>query len=472
MTSGEDGDQPGAGAVETLSVDGEAFRRSLFDGLAAPDRSVRRHAGYLLVEAAGTSARIREAVAHALAAWVVREPHRDAVMRTLSTLAESYDETVRTALLRVADQRRARLLYDRLGSTRSWEISVDPDDGETAVDVGAAEPIRVPSDVLRRYARDHLGDRDATTTENPHLATQSPGRARHWSRWSRQERLAALSRSEEFVAVEANSRFDEFQFLGPAVANRFGHAVQVRTLAGAQEDVAIVRLFPTLDQQGFERVIADSLREWAGAEAEAVIDVLDFGISPCPWAVVEYTERTLHERGQLDPRTGLDVAVALTGGLAVLHQRDLSHGGVDPHSVRFTASMFDETPKPRYDNAGLVPTYARFDDPSTYLDLRYAAPEHLTEEYGTVDRTTDVYGLGMVIYTAFTGDPPYEGNPADVRTQVLDDRPLGLSTTNPDLPGGLADVLATATAQEKIARYETATAFHQAIRGVRESLLE
>jgi len=458
----------GGGAV---SVDGETFRRSLFAGLAAPDRRVRRHAGYLLCEAAGANSRSREQIARALAAWAVREPHHDPVLRTLATLADSHDATVRTALLRVADQRQARLLYERLGSTRQWEITVDPDDEEATVDVGTADPIRVPQSILRRYAQDHLGDRTATTADNPHLVSTSPDRARHWSRWSRRERLDALASAEAFVAVEANGRFDEFKFLGRAAENRFGLAVQVRTLAGAQEGVAIARLFRELDEPGFERALSDSIGEWANADDSGIIDVLDYGASPRPWAIVEYTEQTLHERGQIDPREALDVATALTGGLAELHQRDLMHGGVDPHSVRYTSAMFDETPQPRFDNVGLLPAYARFDDPSEYLDLRYSAPEHLVEAYGVVDRTTDVYGLGMVIYTLFTGDPPYEGYPEDVRTQVLDDRPLGLSRKNPDLPGSLADVLATATAQEKIARYETATAFHQAIRGVRDSLL-
>lgn len=459
------------GGQGTLAVDGEAFRRSLFAGLASSDPRVQRHAGYLLCEAAGANTYSREAIARALAAWAVEEPHRDPVLRTLATLAEAHGATVRTALLRVADERKARLLYDRLGPTRSWEITVDPDEETATVDVGTAEPIRVPQSVLQRYAREHLGEAERTTAENPHLVTESPDQARHWSRWSRRERLAALECAEAFVAVEGNSRFDEFAFLGQAVENRFGHAVQVRTLDGAQEDVAIVRLFREVDAGGFQGDLVGALGEWASVEESGVIDVYDYGASPRPWAVVAYTERTLHERGKIDPRRGLDVAVSLTGGLAALHQGDLYHGGVDPHSVRYTPAVLDEVPEPRFDNVGLLPVYADYDDPTEYLDLRYSAPEHLAGEYGTVDRTTDVYGLGMVLYSLFTGDPPYEGDPEDVRLQVLDDRPLGLSTTNPDLPGSLGDVLATATAQEKIARYETATAFHQAIRGVRNALL-
>jgi len=462
MTTGEGG---------ALGVDGETFRRSLFAGLAAPDRRVRRHAGYLLCEAAAESSRAREAIARALADWAVREPHRDAVLRTLATLADSHDATVRTALLRAADERQARLLYDRLGPTRSWEISVDPDE-EAAVDIGAAEPVRVPREILQRYADDHLGDRAARTAENSHLVTDSPGKARHWSRWSRRERLAALARSGEFVAVEEHSRFDEFEYLGPAVENRFGHAVQVRTLDGVQEDVALVRLLRAVDDAAFERQLTDALGEWAAVSEPGVIEVLDHGGAPRPWVIVEYTQKTLGERGKLDPRVALELATALTAGLATLHQRDLIHGSVDPHSVRYTPGLFDDQPRPKLDNVGLGPVSAEFADQTEFLDLRYSAPEHLASEYGTVDRTTDVYCLGMTIYSAFTGDAPYEGSPEDVRERVLDDRPLGLSTDNPDLPGGLADVLATATAQEKITRYETATAFHQAVRSVRDGLLE
>ncbi|MEF8821475.1 MAG: serine/threonine protein kinase, partial [Halovenus sp.] len=121
---------------------------------------------------------------------------------------------------------------------------------------------------------------------------------------------------------------------------------------------------------------------------------------------------------------------------------------------------------------GLIPVYRHFDNPASYLDPRYGAPEYYDGRYGSIDHWTDIYQLGMALYSAFTGDPPYSGTFEDIKSQVLTDRPLGMSTDNPDLPGSLAEVLAKATAREKLKRYETAHQFHNAISAVCDEFLE
>jgi serine/threonine protein kinase len=281
-----------------------------------------------------------------------------------------------------------------------------------------------------------------------------------------------MPHGEQFASVEEVSMFDEFDFLSPEIETRYSHSVRTRTLLGTQEDVGIVRLYRHQHESGFEQVLGAQLDDWNSAKTSGVVGLQDWGSSPRPWVVAEATERTLWERGQLSPTEALRTARDLTATLARLHQRDKIHGGIDPHSIRFTPAIFTDRSQPLFDNVGLIPIYWQFDNPASYTDPRYAAPEYFTAQHGNINHSTDIYQLGMALYSAFTGSPPYEGNMEEIQRQVLRDRPLGMSPDNPDLPGPISTVLAKATARQKIARYETATQFHSAVTNICEVLLE
>jgi hypothetical protein len=463
-----EGDQPaGRDSVET-----DSFVRSLFAGLATPDNRLIRHAGYILCQTANANDQLRPLIINGLAQWAVRQDHHESVLRTLATIQNRYDTMVQKALLNATDRRKAGLLYNRLQSIRPWEVTFETDDdgeGETLVDVGGGM-IRVPREFLDRVTESDT-DTDSTTPQNTHLQTTSPDQQRNWSQFSRRKQLAEMPHGEEFASVEEQSRYDEFEFLGPEAETRYSHSVRTRTLEGSQEDIAIVRLYRDQEPGSFEQALGSQIEEWADTDTPGVVGVSDWGESPRPWAVTEFTEQTLYERGKLTPEEAVRTALDLTASLAQLHQRDRIHGGIDPHCIRYTPAIFGDRPQPVIDNVGLIPVYRQFDNPASYTDPRYAAPEYFTEAHGNISHATDIYQLGMTLYTAFTGDPPYEGELADIRQQVLKDRPLGLSPDNPELPGGIGEILAKATAREKLARYETATQFHSAVRTVHDRLL-
>lgn len=456
------------------------FVRSLFAGLSSPDNRLVRHAGYILCQTAHTNSQLRPGIVKGLAELAVRRPHHDPVLRTLATIGSQYEGMVKQALLAATDRRQARLIYEQLTKTRPWEVSFDRDDAEkeTLVDIGGKSMIRVPRRLLE-------GESDASTTSetstesssdssptDSHTETTTPGQRRNWARLSRRERVDKMPHGQEFAAVEELSLFDELEFLGPETETRYGNTVRTRTVQGSDEDIAILRLYNNHDNSGFARALGQQIQRWDRVQTPGVVGLSDWGHSPRPWVAAEFTEETLWERGQLSLEEALKAARDLTGTLANIHQQDLMHGGIDPHSIRFTASYFSDRPEPKLENVGLTPVYRHFDNPAAYVDPRYAAPEYFDPRYGAIDHWTDIYQLGMAIYSAFTGDPPYSGNFAEIQRQVLTDTPIGMSIENPDLPGGLALVLQKATAREKLKRFETTTQFHYAMRAVCNQILD
>jgi serine/threonine protein kinase len=92
------------------------------------------------------------------------------------------------------------------------------------------------------------------------------------------------------------------------------------------------------------------------------------------------------------------------------------------------------------------------------------APEQL--DGCTADARSDVYGLGVTLYTALTLQPPFAGHPVQVLAQIRRGEPRDPRQLNPQIPRDLAAVLAKAMAKASIERYVDAASFAADLRAV------
>jgi WD40 repeat protein len=90
----------------------------------------------------------------------------------------------------------------------------------------------------------------------------------------------------------------------------------------------------------------------------------------------------------------------------------------------------------------------------------FMAPEQWFDPAG-VDRRTDVYALGAVIYCALTGAPPFAGTPREVARAHAQQAPPSLG---PAFPAALDAVLARALAKRRDDRFDSALALAAAVR--------
>jgi len=83
----------------------------------------------------------------------------------------------------------------------------------------------------------------------------------------------------------------------------------------------------------------------------------------------------------------------------------------------------------------------------------YMSPEHI---WGAADMDVraDVYGFGVLLYEALTGQAPFPGEPgSDLLRRILNEPAPPLSRLRPDLPPGLVRIIETALAKEPNHRY-------------------
>jgi serine/threonine-protein kinase len=87
----------------------------------------------------------------------------------------------------------------------------------------------------------------------------------------------------------------------------------------------------------------------------------------------------------------------------------------------------------------------------------YMSPEQAEGLWGAVDRCSDVYGLGAILYEILTGHPPFDGDDtADVLRRVVHEAPTRPRSANPQAPAALEAVCLKALAKKPADRYASA----------------
>jgi serine/threonine-protein kinase len=84
----------------------------------------------------------------------------------------------------------------------------------------------------------------------------------------------------------------------------------------------------------------------------------------------------------------------------------------------------------------------------------YMAPEQAEGRGEAIDRRTDIYGLGAILYEVLSGEPPFRGDDtAEVLRRVVQDDPRRPRLLNPGAPGPLEAVCLKALAKRPGDRY-------------------
>src|SRR5215472_2978051 len=147
-------------------------------------------------------------------------------------------------------------------------------------------------------------------------------------------------------------------------------------------------------------------------------------------------QRLAHGRMQLSE--AVDVAIQVTSALAAAHQTGIVHRDIKPENIMLRPDGYvkvldfgiaklaeQELPTtiPRDEALFLVETNLG----SVLGTVRYMSPEQACGEQ--IDKTTDIWSLGVVLYEMVTGNTPFTGDtPQEVMSAILDKEPLPLTT--------------------------------------------
>jgi len=162
--------------------------------------------------------------------------------------------------------------------------------------------------------------------------------------------------------------------------------------------------------------------------------------------------------GPLSIDQAVQVAAQVSAALERAHEAGIVHRDIKPANIAFTergdARVLDF-------GIALLGTGEWAVPPVAAGTPAYMAPEQVRGE--AVDRRTDVWALGAVLFEMLTGARPFSGSRPDVTQAILDGEPADVRTLRPEVPEALAVAVRRALAKEPAARFGTAAELSAAI---------
>jgi len=199
-----------------------------------------------------------------------------------------------------------------------------------------------------------------------------------------------------------------------------------------------------------------------------IVDVYDFGeFQGTPYMIVEYVPggslaaRMIH--GNLDRPSALRYLRGIAAGLDYAHGHGVVHRDVKPANVLLTA---DDSPV--LADFGLAKLLQGSSLKSmtgvTTGTPAYMAPEQVTGHQ--VGPAADRYSLATIAYEMLTGVIPFDGEALmELLYAQVHREPPSASVRNPSLSPQVDAVIARGLAKDPAARWESATAFVEALAG-------
>ncbi len=177
--------------------------------------------------------------------------------------------------------------------------------------------------------------------------------------------------------------------------------------------------------------------------------------------------KLMREKKMLPPALSLTVAEQVLRGLHYAHEfktgdehLQVVHRDLSPRNVMLTFEggiQIIDFGLARAD-VGRFRTAAKM----VMGTLRYMSPEQALGE--RVDRRSDIYTLGTVLYENLSGRPFIRSEKhADVLPEILQRQPRPFEDLNVDVPPGMTEVVLKAMHKDARQRYQTAEEFRQAL---------
>ena len=162
----------------------------------------------------------------------------------------------------------------------------------------------------------------------------------------------------------------------------------------------------------------------------------------------------MEKKGVLNWKETLHFGMQIGKALEHAHSRGIVHRDIKPHNV-----MVLKNGSVKVMDFGIARMMSKGNTLTKEAlgSVHYISPEQA--KGGRVDNRSDIYSLGVVMYEMMAGRPPYDGDsPVAVAIQHINGGAIMPSTLNPNIPGGLEQIIMKAMAHSLEDRYVSAAA--------------
>jgi serine/threonine protein kinase len=176
------------------------------------------------------------------------------------------------------------------------------------------------------------------------------------------------------------------------------------------------------------------------------------------YIVMEYVKgktlkQIIRDRGVLEPKDAIYIAKQIALALQHAHSNHIVHRDIKPHNILITedgrAKVAD------FGIARAVTSSTVTNTGNVIGSVHYFSPEQARGGY--VDKKSDLYSLGVVLYEMITGKVPFEGeSPISIALKHINEAVTPPSLLNRNTPKALEDIILKALQKDTIKRYNNA----------------
>ncbi len=279
-----------------------------------------------------------------------------------------------------------------------------------------------------------------------------------WKAWDSQlARIVALKLIRKHLSADAGVRARFLREARAAAQLRHPNIVQAYEVADLEGVPAIVSGF-------VEGVTLSQLLEHRRLQFDEIAELM----SEVAWAVdYAHSMKLIHR--DIKPANIMieyDQEIDLDARFRRRGNSNLANYSTQTDSD--TKGMLSQGPRPRVLDFGL----ALRDDFEATLTLDgqvLGTPAYMSPEQGRgaghyVDRTCDIYSMGVVLYELLCGRPPFLGTRVSVVHQVIHDEPTNPRLLRKEIPKDLETICLKAMAKQPSERYSSANDFAMDLR--------
>lgn len=175
-----------------------------------------------------------------------------------------------------------------------------------------------------------------------------------------------------------------------------------------------------------------------------IINVHDFGETDGqPYMIMDYLDGIslsdlIESSGKLTIKRALPIFVQICDALAFAHKRDIVHRDLKPSNIMLSGKE-DSPDFAKVVDFGIAKIIREHTEESTKLTKTgeiFGSPLYMSPEQclgQPVDRRSDIYSFGILMYEVLKGKPPLEGpDPLSTMFKQMNDKPEDLGNIDPD----------------------------------------
>ena len=166
----------------------------------------------------------------------------------------------------------------------------------------------------------------------------------------------------------------------------------------------------------------------------------------------------LNERGRFEIKDAINYLTPILSALSAAHDLGIVHRDIKPENILISKDGRIKIADFGLARGEIIGTTMTAESSVILGSVSYLSPEQV--QRGIADSRSDVYAAGIVAYEMFTGEKPFNGDtPIQIAYMHVNEEIPRLRSKRKEIPQGLDELIASATAKNPDDRPRTATQF-------------